>query len=96
MVEHRRPFEPDPGNAGGGKKLNKVVTSETKILAEGAIFVALSVILKDVLPPIFQLPQGGSVSAAGMVPLLWFSLRRGLRSGLEASGLRFGSYGFAW
>ena len=68
-----------------GKNVNKVVTSETKILAEGAIFVALSVILKDVLPPIYQLPQGGSVSAAGMVPLLWFSLRRGLRSGLEAS-----------
>ena len=44
--------------------MNKVVTSETKILAEGAIFVALSVILKDVLPPIFQLPQGGSRARA--------------------------------
>ena len=61
------------------------ITSETKILAEGTIIIALSVILKDVLPPIYFLPQGGSVSLAGMVPLLWFSLRRGLRSGLEAS-----------
>jgi thiamine transporter len=61
------------------------VSSDTKILAEGTIFIALTVILKDVLPPIYHLPQGGSVSAAGMVPLLWFSLRRGLRSGLEAS-----------
>jgi len=59
--------------------------SETKILAEGTVFIALTVILKDVLPPVVRLPQGGSVSAAGMVPLLWFSLRRGLRSGLEAS-----------
>jgi len=60
------------------------ITSETKILAEGTVVIALTVILKDVLPPIYHLPQGGSVSAAGMVPLLWFSLRRGLRSGLEA------------
>jgi thiamine transporter len=61
------------------------ITSETKILAEGTVIIALTVILKDVLPPIYRLPQGGSVSVAGMVPLLWFSLRRGLRSGLEAS-----------
>jgi len=60
------------------------ITSETKILAEGTVVIALTVILKDVLPPIYHLPQGGSISAAGMVPLLWFSLRRDLRSGLEA------------
>jgi len=59
-------------------------TSETKILAEGSVVIALTVILKDVLPPIYHLPQAGSVSVAGMMPLLWFSLRRGLRSGLEA------------
>ncbi|HKZ93889.1 MAG TPA: energy-coupled thiamine transporter ThiT [Candidatus Bathyarchaeia archaeon] len=58
--------------------------SQTKILAEGAVFIALAIILRDVLPPIFELPQGGSVTAAGMLPLLWFSLRRGLRAGLEA------------
>ena len=61
------------------------VAYETKILAEGTVIIALTVILKDVLPPIYRLPQGGSVSAVSMVPLLWFSLRRGLRSGLEAS-----------
>jgi thiamine transporter len=60
------------------------IGSEAKILAEGTIIIALTVILKEVLPPIYRFPQGGSVSAAGMVPLLWFSLRRGLRSGLEA------------
>ena len=63
------------------------ITSETKILAEGTVIIALTVILKDVLPPIYRLPQGGSVSAAGMVPLIWFSLRRGLRSGLEAGAI---------
>jgi thiamine transporter len=56
---------------------------KTKVIAEGAVAVALSVILKDILPPIIRLPQGGSVSAAGMVPLFWFSLRYGLRAGLE-------------
>jgi len=63
----------------------KKVESGTKVFAEGVIVIALTVILKDVLPPIYRLPQGGSVSAGGMVPLLWFSLRRGLRAGLEAS-----------
>jgi thiamine transporter len=62
-------------------------SSETKIVAEGTVVIALTVILKDILPPIYHLPQGGSVSAAGMVPLLWFSLRRGLRSGLEAGAI---------
>jgi len=61
--------------------------SSTKILVEGSMVVALTVILKDIMPPIYRLPQGGSVSAAGMVPLLWFSLRRGLRVGVEAGGV---------
>jgi thiamine transporter len=64
-------------------KENKHVKVGTKIIAEGAVVVALSIILKDVLPPIIRLPQGGSVSAAGMVPLFWFSIRYGLRAGLE-------------
>jgi len=54
----------------------------TKILAEISVVVALSVILKDVLPPIYSLPEGGSITIAGLVPLLWFALRRGFRYGL--------------
>jgi len=60
------------------------ITSQTRILTEGILAVALTIALKDVLPTV-RLPQGGSVTAAGMVPLLWFSLRRGLRSGLQIS-----------
>jgi len=56
----------------------------TKILAEASVVVALSVILKDVLPPIYHLPQGGSITIAGLVPLLWFALRRGFGYGLFA------------
>ena len=55
-----------------------------RILAEATIFIALTIVLKDVLPPIYQMPQGGSVSIAGLVPLLWFSLRRGVKYGVFA------------
>ena len=61
--------------------------SQTRIIAEATTIIAVTVALKDVLPPIFQLPQGGSITAASMIPLLWFSLRRGLRSGLEAGAI---------
>jgi len=60
---------------------------ETKILAEGAVILALTLILKEVLPPVFRLPQGGSVSWAGMVPLLWFSLRRGFYFGVVTGAI---------
>jgi len=61
--------------------------SDTKILAEGTVFIALSIALyytSRTYLPFLHLPQGGSVTLASMVPLLWFSLRRGLRWGLEA------------
>jgi thiamine transporter len=56
--------------------------SEVKVLAEATVFIALTVVLKDVLPPIYRMPQGGSVTIAGLVPLLWFALRRGLKYGV--------------
>jgi len=55
-----------------------------KILAELSVFIALSIILKDVLPPLYRLPQGGSITAAGLVPLFWFILRRGFTYGTLA------------
>jgi thiamine transporter len=60
-----------------------------KILAEATIFIALTITLKDVLPPIYHMPQGGSVTIAGLVPLLWFALRRGLKYGVFA-GFMYG------
>jgi len=63
------------------------ITSNTKILAEAIVFIALSVALyytSRTYFPFLHLPQGGSVTLASMVPLLWFSLRRGLRWGVEA------------
>jgi len=55
-----------------------------RILAEATIFIALTIVLKDFLPPIYQMPQGGSVTIAGLVPLLWFALRRGVKYGVFA------------
>ncbi len=57
---------------------------QTKVLAEATVFIALTIVLKDVLPPIYEMPQGGAVTIAGLVPLIWFSLRRGLRYGVFA------------
>lgn len=57
---------------------------KTKVLAEATIFIALTIVLKDVLPPIYEMPQGGAVTIAGLVPLIWFALRRGLKYGVFA------------
>jgi thiamine transporter len=52
----------------------------TKVIAETVMFVALATVLSNI--KIFQLPQGGSVTAASMVPILWLGLRRGPKVGL--------------
>jgi thiamine transporter len=55
----------------------------TKIIAETVMFVALATILSYI--KLFRLPQGGSVTAASMVPILWLALRRGPKVGLFAA-----------
>ncbi len=57
----------------------------TKILAEIVVFVSLATVLSYI--NIFSLPQGGSVTAASMVPILWLALRRGPKVGLFAATL---------
>jgi energy-coupled thiamine transporter ThiT len=66
-----------------GRKLNVNTRFRTVlILAEISVFVATAAALS--LIKIFQLPQGGSVTAGSMVPLIWLSLRRGPKIGLTA------------
>jgi thiamine transporter len=65
---------------------------ETKILAEMIIFIALAnalYLISKLYLPFLHLPQGGSITLASMVPLVWFALRRGLRWGVEA-GIVYG------
>jgi thiamine transporter len=47
------------------------------------MFVALATVLSNL--KILSLPQGGSVTAASMVPILWLALRRGPKVGLFAA-----------
>jgi thiamine transporter len=61
-----------------------ISAQRVKILAEATVFIALTIVLKDALPPIYHMPQGGSVTIAGLVPLLWFALRRGAKYGVLA------------
>jgi thiamine transporter len=63
------------------------VKVETKILAEMATSIALAYALSLIVP--FRLPQGGSVTAVSMVPILWFALRRGSKMGV-VEGIVYG------
>jgi thiamine transporter len=59
----------------------------TKIFTEIIVFSALSGALYVFRP--FTLPYGGSVTLGSMIPVLWLSMRRGIRIG-TISGLIFG------
>jgi thiamine transporter len=59
----------------------------TKVLAEIVVFAALSAVLYAVRP--YTLPFGGSITLGSMVPVMWLSLRRGVRVGVVA-GMIFG------
>ncbi len=58
-----------------------------RVLAETAIFVALATVLSLIV--VYTLPQGGSITAASMVPILWLALRRGPKIGIIA-GILYG------
>jgi thiamine transporter len=60
---------------------------QTKIVAEVVVSVALAYALNMIV--MFRMPQGGSVTAVSMVPLLWLALRRGVRVGV-IGGIVFG------
>ena len=60
---------------------------QTKIIAEIVVAVALAYVLN--LLVIFRLPQGGSVTAVSMIPILWLALRRGPKIGIFG-GIVFG------
>ncbi len=61
------------------------VRFSTKIIAEIVSFVALSTALSYI--KLFGLPQGGSVTAGSMVPILWLALRRGAKIGLFSAAV---------
>ncbi len=61
--------------------------SSTRIFTEIIVFSALSGALYVLRP--FSLPFGGSVTLGSMIPVMWLSMRRGVRVGI-IGGLVFG------
>lgn len=57
----------------------------TRQLAESGIAIALGAALG--LVKVYQLPQGGSITAGSMVPVFYLSLRWGPRTGIAAGVL---------
>ena len=57
----------------------------TKVLVEGALMVALATVLCFIR--IIRLPWGGSVTLLSMLPIVLFSIKRGLKAGFAASVL---------
>ena len=55
-------------------------TSKTRALAECAVLIALGTILAQI--KIYEMPNGGSITAASMVPFVLISLRHGPRWGM--------------
>ena len=69
-----------------GKTVNEKKL-ETKVFVEIIVFAALSAVLYAIRP--YTLPYGGSVTLGSMVPVMWLSMRRGVRAGILA-GFIFG------
>ena len=57
--------------------------SKTKILVEGSVMVALATVLSFIR--VFKLPWGGSITLLSMLPIVLFSIRRGVSWGLIVS-----------
>jgi thiamine transporter len=57
-------------------------TRTTILIAEIVTFVALATALSFII--VYTLPQGGSITAGSMVPIIWLALRRGPKIGLSA------------
>jgi thiamine transporter len=66
----------------GGISMSKKFS--VRMLTEGGIMLALAVLLNTI--KIYQAPNGGSVSAGSMIPLLLFALRWGIGPGLILGG----------
>ncbi len=76
------------------KKISKHQQSfkNPRALAEIAIFTALATVLSTII--VYVMPQGGSITLASMVPIIWLALRRGPKVG-AATGILYGFIQFA-
>lgn len=56
-----------------------------RALVEGGVMIALAQVLSYLV--LFEMPQGGSVTAGSMVPILFYALRWGWKKGLLAGSV---------
>ena len=63
----------------------KKLVFSTRVIAEIITFVALATALSFII--VYALPQGGSITAGSMVPILWLALRRGPKIGFFAGAV---------
>lgn len=63
--------------------IKNIRRSNTVVLVECSLLMALSVVLSMV--KVFEFPQGGAITAAGMVPVAMIALRHGSKWGLGAA-----------
>lgn len=59
--------------------------SRVLMLTEGGMMVALSVLLSYII--IYQAPNGGSVSAGSMIPIMLFAIRWGIVPGMTVGAI---------
>ena len=57
--------------------------TDVRILVEGGIMIALATLLSFI--KVFEMPQGGSVTAVSMAPILIYSCRHGVKKGFVVS-----------
>ena len=60
-----------------------MTNSKTRCLVEGAIMIALAAVLSYIR--IIKLPWGGSITLLSMLPIVIFSIKRGVKQGLIAA-----------
>ena len=63
--------------------MNKKATARLTVLTECSIMIALSTVLSVV--KLFEMPYGGSITLASMMPIVILSYRHGTRVGLAAA-----------
>ncbi len=64
-----------------------MTNNKTRMVVEAGIMIALSTVLS--LLTLFKMPQGGSITAGSMIPIIFFAVRWGVGPGLLA-GLAYG------
>jgi len=72
------------------QKLEKIQQSNISLLTFSALCVALAVVLSQIR--LFQMPQGGSVTAFSMLPIVlvgyWYGAKAGITAGITCGLLR--------